>query len=221
MFSARIILLAVLVFATAFSATAQKSDANEWTMEDYVNNLPEKYITTHGVNFATPTAKTMFVDVGNDYASHIICPPTENWDYEPYAVFQMGLFKSQAKPPLLVVSNYLSGDCDTYETFFLRRVGGNWKEVKRGILPPLNFKMFWDAPQSAGRLLKIIKERSISYHFEPTRRGMQLKVSLEICDNPERNETKSDYDELRKLIKSAKSFFLDWDSKNGKFIFAK
>ena len=48
MFSSRIILPLVFIFATAFSAQAQKREAKDWSIADYFKNLPEKYITTYG-----------------------------------------------------------------------------------------------------------------------------------------------------------------------------
>ena len=81
--------------------------------------------------------------------------------------------------------------------------------------------MFWDAPQSAARLLKIIKESSMSYHFEPPRQGTQMKVSLEICDYLEDDTQQDKVNESSKLIESAKSIYLIWDRQNGKFNFAR
>ena len=134
----------------------------------------------------------------------------------------MALFKSQTKSPLVVVSNQISDSvCIMRETFFLRRVGKNWTEVKPEVLPPLALKMFWDAPQSVERLLKIIKETSISYHFKLPREGTRMKASLEICDYLEDDTPEESAKELEKLIEAEKTIFLDWDKQNGKFKFAK
>ena len=215
----RIILSAVLVFVTAFSAQAQKRDAEDWSIADYVENLPEKY-KTFGGDFSSPSAETTVIDEPNGYAAYMDSPPGGNFDRFP--IFEMALFKSQTRPPLLVVSN-LKNDhvCSDYETFFLRRVGSKWTEVKREVLPPMNLNMFWDAPQSAGRLLKIIKESSTSYHFEPPRQGTRMKVSLEICDFLEDDTPDEKAGELDKLIETAKPIYLEWDKQNGKFKFAK
>ena len=57
-------------------------------------------------------------------------------------------------------------------------------EVKDEVLPPLDLKMFWEDPRAAGRRAKIVSVSPASaYHFEPPRRGTQMKVSLEICDS--------------------------------------
>jgi hypothetical protein len=48
----------------------------------------------------------------------------------------------------------------------LRRLGNKWAEVKDEILPPLYPGMFWEDPQAATRLAKIISVPSHSaYHF--------------------------------------------------------
>ena len=111
--------------------------------------------------------------------------------------------------------------CDGYETFFLRRVGNKWTDVKREVLPPISLKMFWDAPQSVERLLKITKESFVSYHFDLPRRGTQVKASLEICDYLEDDAPETADEEMVKLRDSAKTIFLEWDKQNGKFKFAK
>lgn len=220
MYSKKIILTAIFIIVAAFSASAQKQTADDWSIADYVKNLPEKYITTHG-DFVPATAENIVVDEKNGYADYMISPPSVT-EIPPYAAFQMGLFKSKTKPPLLVVSNYRSDEiCDDYETFFLRRVGNDWMEVKSEVVPPMNLKMFWNAPQSANRLLKIIKESSISYYFEPPRQGTRMKVSLEICDYLKDDAPEAAGDELQKLSESTKPIYLDWDKQNGKFIYAK
>ncbi len=222
MYSKKIIFTAIFIFVAAFSASAQKQTAGEWTIADYVKNLPEKYITATG-DFPKPTAENITVDEKNGYAAAFTDYPVTPEQFEAaFPVFQAAIFKSQTKPPLLVVSNLKSDAvCEEYETFFLRRVGNKWTEVKREVLPPLDLKMFWDKPQSATRLLKIIEENSISYHFEPPRNGTRMKVSLEICDYLEDDAPKSAGDELQKLRQSAKSIYLDWDNQNGKFKLAK
>ena len=219
MFSARIILAAVFIFITAFSGQAQKRDVKDWSIADSFKNLPKKY-KTFGGDFLPPSKETTVIDEQNGYAAYMDSPPRAN--FEPFPIFEMALFKSQTKPALLVVVNTKSDSvCTEYETFFLRRVGNNWTEVKREVLPPLDLKMFWDAPQSADRLLKIIKESAITYHFEPPRQGTQMKVSLEICDFLEDDTPKETVNELSKLIESAKMIRLDWDKQNGQFKFAK
>ena len=216
----QIILLAVLVFIMAFSAQAQKS-ASDWSIADYFKNLPEKYKTFHG-DFHLVSEETTIIDEQNGYAAYLSNPLEPEANNPPFPIFETALFKSQTKPPLLVVANMKSDSvCNDYETFFLRRVGNRWTEVKREVLPPLDLKQFWDAPQSANRLLKIIKESSIDYHFEPPRQGTRMKVSLEICDYLEDDAPQAKVDELSKLIQSAKPIYLTWDKQNGKFNFAK
>ncbi len=218
--SAMIFLALIFIFVTAFSAQAQKT--NDWNIADYVKNLPEKYITANG-DFPKPTAANITVDEKNGYAAAFTDFPIEASSLDAATpVFQMALFKSQTKPPLIVISNRISDSvCDEYETFFLRRVGNNWTDVKREVLPAMNLKMFWDAPQSVERLLKITKESFISYHFELPRRGTQVKASLEICDYLEDDAPETADEEMMKLRDSAKTLYLEWDKQNGKFIRAK
>ena len=204
-------------------SSAQTRNAKEWSIADYVKNLPEKYITASG-DFVKPSVKTIIVDEKNGWAvAHTDFPPNPDALDAPFAVFQMALFKSQTKPPLVVVSNFKSDEvCDDYETFFLRRIGENWTEVEREVLPPLNLKMFWDKPQSAKRFTKIVeRDNATSYHFELPRQGTQVKVSLEICDHFLEVAPMKSVDELRKLIESVKPIYLVWDKQNGRFNFAK
>lgn len=222
MVSRKIILSLFLVFITAISAQAQKTAATDWSIGDYVKNLPKKYITATG-DFPKPTAENITVDENNGYAAAFTDFPIEAGSLDAATpVFQTALFKSRAKPPLLVVSNLISDSvCEKYETFFLRRVGNKWTDAKGEVLPPLDLKRFWDAPQSAQRLLKITKESFISYHFELPRRGTQTKVSLEICDYLDDDAPEAADEQMSKLRDSAKTIQLDWDKQNGKFIHAK
>lgn len=221
MVSSKIILSPVLIFITVLAAQAQ-IPAADWSIADYFKNLPEKYLTASG-DYAKPSAETVVFDEPNGYAvAHLNGVRQIEPDEPTYPIFEMALFKSQIKPPLVVVANSINDHvCTDYETFFLQRVGSKWTEVKREVLPPMNLKMFWDATQSAARLLKIIKESSTSYHFKPPRHGTRMKVSLEICDYLEDDVPEETGKELRKLIESAKPIYLEWDKQNGKFKFAK
>ena len=221
MFLSKIILSTVLVFITAFSAHAQKPAAKDWSIADYFKNLPEKYRTFSG-DFSPLSKDSTYIDEENGYAAYFEPeqPGTSSFAQKS-PIFEMALFKSETKPPLVVVSNRISDSvCIEYQTFFLRRVGSKWTEVKREVLPPLNLKMFWSPPnaaQSAARLLKIVKETAISYHFDPPRVGRSMKVSLEICNFLEDDAPEATVKELEKLIGSATSVRLSWDSGRGEF----
>lgn len=159
MFLPKIILSSFLVLILAFAAQAQKSAAKDWSIADYFKNLPKKY-KTFGGDFDPPTQETTVIDEPSGYAAYVNSPSEGN-SYQ-FALIEMALFKSQTEPPLLIVANTISADdCTDYETFFLRRVGSNWVEVKSKVLPPLDLKMFWDAPPPAERLLKPIKRNFI------------------------------------------------------------
>lgn len=186
--------------------------AQEWGISDYLKNLPERFKTFHG-DFSTPSIETIIVDEKNGYAGYLKAPGgTER-------SFEMALFKSKNAPPVLVVSNEQSDmQCSFYETFFLRRVGKEWVEVKDKVLPPLDPGMFWDDPRAAARLAKIVTLTPTSaYHFEPPRRGTQMKVTLEVCDFFDEDPPAATLEEFNQLMKTARPIRLEWDSKGGRF----
>lgn len=225
MFSKRIILSLVCVFIAAFSAQAQNRGGYDSGIADYFVNLPKKYITASG-DFAPPSDETSIIAAANGYAAYMSAPYNKNADNQPFPIFEMAIFKSQTKRPLLVVSNLKSDPvCSEHETFFLRRTANNWTdwaEVEREVLPALPLKMFWDKPQSAAGFTKIVgRGNPATFHFEPPRNGTRMKVSLEICDQLLETAPLKSVDELKKLIASRKPIYLDWDKQNGKFIYAK
>jgi hypothetical protein len=188
----------------------------DWSISDYLKNLPEKFKTFHG-DFSPPSKETTVIDEKNGYAGYLKVPGGSEM------AFEIALFKSKNAPPLVVVSNEQSDmHCSFYETFFLRRVGDNWVEVKDKVLPPIDLKMFWDEPQAAERLAKIVGVTpGTAYHFAPPRRGTQMKVSLEICDYFDEDPTEATLKEFIKLKETAKPIRLEWDSKSGRFKFIK
>ena len=190
--------------------------AQDWGISDYLKNLPEKFKTFEG-DFSTPSKETSVIDEQNGYAGYLKAPGGTEMSFE------MALFRSKNAPPLVVVSNERSDmQCSSYETFFLRRVGNRWVEVKDEVLPPLDLRMFWDDPQAAERLAKIVSVSPASaYHFEPPRRGTQMKVSLDICDYFDEDPPEAKLEEFNKLRETARPIRLDWDSRSGKFKFAK
>ena len=186
--------------------------AQDWSISDYLKNLPERFKTFHG-DFVPPSEETTVIDEKNGYAGYLKAPGgTER-------SFEMALFKSKNAPPLLIVSNEHSDmHCSFYETFFLRRVGNKWVEVKDEVLPPLDPRMFWGDPQAAERLAKIISAPlSSAYHFVPPRRGTQMKVRLEICDYFDEDPPEATLKEFDKLKETARLIHLEWDSRSGKF----
>jgi hypothetical protein len=186
----------------------------EWGISDYLKNLPERYKTFKG-DFPPPSKETTVIDEKNGYAGYLKASGGSEMSVE------MALFKSKNAPPLVVVTNEQSDmQCSFYETFFLRRVGNRWAEVKDKVLPPIDLRMFWNEPQSAGRLAKIVTVTPGSaYHFAPPRQGTQMKVSLEICDYFDEDPPESTLKEFIKLKETAKPIRLEWDSKSGRFNF--
>jgi hypothetical protein len=190
--------------------------AQDWGVSDYLKNLPEKFITFEG-DFTPPSKETTVIDEKNGYAGYLKVHGGTDMSFE------MALFRSQNAWPLVVVSNERSDmQCSSYDTFFLRRVGNKWVEVKDEVLPPLDPSMFWDDPRAARRLAKIISVTPTSdYHFEPPRRGTRMKVSLEICDQFDEDPPEATLKEFVKLKETARPIRLDWDSRSGKFRLAK
>jgi len=188
----------------------------DWSISDYLKNLPERFKTFEG-DFVPPSKETIIIDEKNGYAGYLKVPGgTER-------SFEMALFKSRNAPPLIVISNERSDmQCSSYDTFFLRRVGKEWIEVRDEVLPPLEPRMFWDDPRAAGRLSKIVTVTPKSdYHFEPPRRGTQMKVTLEICDHFDEDPPEATLKEFNKLKEAARPIRLEWDSKSGRFKFMK
>jgi len=219
------IFFAVLVFAATFSAQALTRDAADWSIADYLENLPEIYKTFNG-DFSPPSRETTVIDEPNGYAAYLNNLPDPDANNPPFPIFEIALFKSKTKPSLLVVSNRRSdSSCDEYETFFLRRVGSKWDKVEQDVLPPLDWKLFWDKPQSAARVLEIVNgQSSVSYHFEPPQAGTRMKVSLEICDYvalSKEDTPLATAQELLKLIEMARPIYLEWENQNGNFNFQK
>lgn len=203
------ILIGALSILLCLATTAY---AQDWGISDYLKNLPETFKTFAG-DFSPPSKETTVIDEKNGYAGYLKAPGGTEMSFE------MALFRSKNAPPLLVVSNERSDmQCSSYETFFLRRVGNRWVEVKDEVLPPLDHKMFWEDPRAAGRLAKIVSTLPASaYHFEPPRRGTQMKVSLDICDFFDEDTPEATLKEFDKLKATARPVRLDWDSRVGKF----
>ena len=202
----------LLVSLSILLCLAISAYAQDWSISDYLKNLPERFKTFEG-DFSPPSKETTVTDEKNGYARYLKVPGRTDMSFE------MALFKSKNAPPRVVVSNERSDmQCSSYETFFLRRVGNRWVEAKGEVLPPIHPKMFWDDPRAAERLAKIVTLTPTSaYHFEPPRRGTQMKVSLEICDYFDENPPEATFNEFNKLKEAAKPIRLDWDSKSGKF----
>jgi hypothetical protein len=186
--------------------------AQDWGISDYLKNLPEKFKTFEG-DYSPPSEETTVIDEKNGYAGYLKAPGGTDMSFE------LALFRSKNAPPLLVVSNERSDmQCSFYDTFFLRRVGNRWVEVKDEVLPPLDLKIFWDDPRAAARLAKIVSVSPASaYHFEPPRRGTQMKVRLGICDYFDEDPPEATLKEFDRLKGTARPIRLNWDSQSGKF----
>ncbi len=186
--------------------------AQDWGVSDYLKNLPEKFKTFEG-DFSPPSKETTVIDEKNGYAGYLKEPGGADMSFE------MALFRSKGAPPLVVVSNERSDmQCSSYETFFLRRVGNKWVEVKDEVLPPLDPGMFWDDPRAAARLAKIVAVTTApAYHFEPPRRGTRMRVTLEFCDHFDEDAPEATLKEFDKLKETARPISLDWDPRGGRF----
>ena len=72
--------------------------AQEWSLSDYLKNLPERFKTFHG-DWSPPSKETIVIDEKNGYAGYLKAPGGSEMSFE------MALFKSKNAPPLLVVTN--------------------------------------------------------------------------------------------------------------------
>lgn len=221
MYSKESILTAIFIFVSAFSAAAQKQAADEWSIGDYLENLPEKYKTYSGDFPKPPPKNSIILDEENGYAAILRTPPEGMQTFDnDHTVFEMAIFKRVKGEPLIVVSNEISDSvCVWHETFFLERRGNSWLEVRSRVLPQLSAQMFFKDAKLAAKFTamnkKIGNRAALDLHFAPPRKGTQMKVSLDICDFvPDEFQPEMSFDEF---TRNSESLFLDWDKQKGIF----
>lgn len=211
--------LSLLAFAVCTLFPAESQAQKDWSMATYLNNLPPRYksFSSNGLPF---TRESTIIDEENGYAAYFEpLPPGVNFNGTQVPILEMALFRSEKRPPLVVVSNRIvDSNCERWETFFLRHIGKGWSEVDGLVLPPLDLRQFWPTkPESATRTVAIVQRSGISYRFQLPRRGTQMRVNLAICDYLEDDVSEGTAKELQKLIGSVGTIRFDWNAKTGKF----
>jgi hypothetical protein len=215
----------LLVFQIAVSAVAAGSEP---TVEDYLRDLPKKYRTHYGDFRNEPTPETTIKDLRNGYIAFLDRAPQPNDDSAPYPIFEIAVFKQANTEPLIVVSNTLADSyCVQHESFFLRKRGTSWQDVRAQVLPAFSPEMFF---AEAGMVQKLeglhrkakqpVPSRKSLYrylHFSLPREGTRVKVTLDLCkyapSDPDQ-DLGPDYDVLegkRKLT------WLEWNRESGTF----
>ena len=204
-----------------FAATSSAFSQTAWNISDYFNNLPSDYKTFYG-DFGDFGEKNKIIDKKNGYAALLESPS------ESFAVFEMALFKPRRGLPVLVVSNHQSDAvCVFYDTFFLKKSGSRWINVKSQVLPKITDEMFFTNPRYAKKFAELQRKYGdsiggLDYHFQPPRYGTKMKVSPVFCDwVDDQIASKAEVRDYGKVMKSAKSIYLQWNKSNGKFEFAK
>lgn len=215
----KVVRLSTDSFAVRFDVFA--AEKAEWTIGDYLKNLPERYKTYSGDYPKPPPKEAIVLDEENGYASIMRTPSdgVQTFDGE-HAIFEMAIFRRAKGDPLLVVSNEISDSvCVRYETFFLQRRGNSWLDARSQVTPQLSAEMFFKGAKLAAKFQatnkKIDNSQNLELRFEPARRGTRMPVALNICDYvPDKFEGKITFD---KFIENARSVFLDCDKQEGVF----
>ncbi len=214
------------------SASVVAQDEKDWTVEDYLRDLPEKYRTHSGDFQNEPTAETTIKDIRNGYLAYLSQAPHPDANFAPYPIFQMAIYKQSNGEPLVVVSNTVSDSvCTKHETFFLRKRGAVWQDVRAQVLPALSPQMFF-AEAELGQKLEGLHRKfgqpipprktfHTNLHFSPPREGTRMKVALDLC-NYVPSELAVDLGPDFDFFNEKKEpIWLEWDKRKGVFSVAR
>lgn len=221
--SSRQLKMCAVLLISLLSAASVFAQKEQWTIRDYLKNLPEQYKTYSGDFPKPPPAEAIVLDAENGYAA-ILSAQAGVRSSNPYPVFEMAIFKRSNGELLLVVSNRISDSvCLTHETFFLQKRGDSWLDVRSRVLPEFAAQMFFTDAHLAEKFQAINKKvgnsEKLDLYFAPPRKGTRMSVKLDICDYvPDEFDGKISFDEF---TENAQSVFLDWDKKRGVFKLAK
>lgn len=121
--------------------------------------------------------------------------------------------RSDGQRLLLVSNRIVTGPRSTkFDTYFLTYEHGTrtWTEVSKEVLPKLPAALFFSDPETI-KLMEESTDNNIeyTYRFEPSRRGTDLRVSLEI--NRRRSEEPATVGANRRPV------ILRWDREAGRF----
>ncbi|MEZ5428588.1 MAG: hypothetical protein R2747_20245 [Pyrinomonadaceae bacterium] len=205
----------LIIFSLLFLFPVNAQKPADWKISDYLKNLPTEFKTFSGDFASEPNEKTTVIDDRNGYAVYL---SSEAKDAFP--ILEMALFKDARGQHLLVVSNLQSDPvCNFYQTFFLRRDGEKWLEVRDQVLPDLKLTMFFREAKTALEFEKDYKRAGnsdpLDLHFYPPRKGTVLKVALEFCDYVP-DDLSGEID-LQKFTDQRKTVALGWDKGKGVF----
>lgn len=214
-YSQRSKIYGVLLLTLLFVSPVFSQKTAEWTIGDYLKNLPEEYKTFSGDFQTEPTAETTVLDVKNGYAAYL-----SSSEKDAYPIFEMAIFKQANGDSLIVVSNTIADSvCTFHQTFFLQRKVDSWLAVRSKVLPEFTAQMFFKDAKLSAKFTeankKIGNAEKLDLHFSPPREGTRMKVSLDICDYvPDELAAEISFNEF---IKNARTVSLEWDKRKGIF----
>lgn len=178
---------------------------------DYFTLLPAHYLT-----FGSSNHENDYFDGHKNFLS--VIDRRNGYLADEHRQFEAALFHRSNGRCLLLVSNRIdTGTRPTkFDTYFLTYEHGarTWTEVSKEVLPELPAALFFSDPE----VIKLMEGSTDSdieytYHFEPLRRGADLKVRLEV--NRSRAERPAT---ARALEAQQRPVVLRWDREAGKFV---
>jgi len=206
-----------------FSAASFFAQEKAWTVDDYLRALPEKFKTYSGDFEREPSRDRTIKDLKNGYIAYLDKVPAAGGSSPAFPVFEIAVFKQASGEPLVVVSNYrYDMVCTTHDTFFLRKQGSEWVDVRAKVLPKLSAGMFFTQADLGRKFESANKEAGnvesaagwFYLHFSPPRHGTRMKVALDICDHVPEEKPELSFDEFEA---KQKPVWLEWEQKKGTF----
>jgi len=207
-----IMLLGLMVpaFTHAEKPLISKGASADWNISDYYNHLPPQYITFFG-DFSSDKDKLYkLTDIQHGYLG------LREFKEGQLIIFEMALFRSPPHGTLLVIMNYqYDFVCAKYDNYFLIRQGDKWLDVSADVLPELNPDMFY---RNVSWPQELLDNFSFSYLPKLPRQGMEINITLEVCDHVE-GDSPLKYKEVEAITNPDVSVRLTWDRNQGRFIF--
>lgn len=203
--------------AQAESSASSRMEKMHWNVSDYFSNLPERYFTFFGDGPTADNLSSMYKieDVQNGYIALLERKETKiPW-------FVMAIFRSSSHGTLVAVSNRHDDTvCSWYDTFILKKEGGEWIDVSKAVLPELSPALFYRSPQWPQFLADNPSTTQYSYHFKFPRKGTIVELTMNVCDFIE-DAPPLQEQEAAELLHPDFSFRLKWSAQHGKFSFLK
>lgn len=188
-----------------------------------MRELPEKFRTYSGDFEKGPTRDRTIKDLKNGYIAYLDKAPSAEQSSPPYPIFETAVFKQDNGESLVVISNYrYDMVCTSHDTFFLRKRGSEWVDVRAKVLPKLSAAIFFKEASLGQKFETANKEAGniesvagwFHLHFSPPRRGTRMKVALDICDYAPEEKPELSFDEFKE---KQKPVWLEWDQRKGIF----